>query len=151
MLHVAKSSLEKDPENIQSLLSLGTIGVLRGDQYSMDNTKHRLARLRTDPSIDQSIGRMLTEIGHSQNQAANDISRAGIMLDPSSARAWGKISRGGDASAHMALKLAQRDNTMNTDELTSCYEKSGNLGDVQSGVLLCPWQIEGWHKLKGFS
>lgn len=69
------------------------------------------------------------------------------MLNPSSAGEWTNLSKGADAAAQMALKLAQRDFTMDTDELSQTHEKSGWRGDIQSGILLSPWRVGGWQKL----
>ena len=133
------------------MLSLGAIGVLHNDQDAMQKAEQTLVCLRPDPPVDRSVSQVLTEIGRSQGQAVNDVSRTGIMLDPSSACAWSDLSRGCDVLARLALKLAQQDHTMDAEELSGCYEKSRSLDDVQSGILLSPWRIEGWLKLKAFS
>jgi hypothetical protein len=114
----------------------------------MQQAESMLHNVKTNPKQDRDIRRLLMEISRSQGRDVNDVSRAGVMLNPSSAREWTNLSKGGDAPAQMALKLAQRDFTMDMEELSQTYEKSGSLGDIQSGILLSPWRIEGWEKLK---
>lgn len=90
------------------------------------------------------------QISQCEGRNVDDATRAGIMLNPSSAREWTNLSSGGDAAAQLASKLAQRDPTMDAEELSASYEKSGSLGNVQSGILLSPWRIQGWQKLRSF-
>ena len=106
-----------------------------------------LRSTRTNTKQDGYIRHVLMQIAHCQQRNVDDVSRAGIMLNPSSAREWTNLSRGGDAAAQLALKLAQRDHTMDAEELSASYEKSESLGHVQSGILLSPWRIQGWQKL----
>lgn len=86
-----------------------------------------------------------------QGKNIDDVARASIMMDPSSAREWANLSLGGDATAQLAVKLAHHDHTMETDELSALYEKSGSMGDIQSGVVLSPWRVQGWQKLRSLS
>jgi hypothetical protein len=106
-----------------------------------------LRNIKSSPKRDRNVRRLLMEISRSQGRDVDDVSRAGVMLNPSSARDWTNLSQGADAPAQMALKLAQKDFTMDMDELSQTYEKSGSLGDIQSGILLSPWRIKGWEKL----
>ena len=143
----SNSSLSKDPQHVDSFASLGIVGVLTHDQQAMQQAEVGLRCTRTNSKQDGYIRRVLMQISECQQRNIDDVARAGIMLNPSSAREWTNLSRGGDAAAQLALRLAQRDHTMDTEELSSSYEKSGSLGDVQSGILLSPWRIQGWQKL----
>lgn len=139
--------MSKDSEHIESLASLGAIGVLYHDRAAMKRAETALRSTRVNTKQDGYVRRVLMQISKCEGQNIDDVPRAGIMLNPSSAREWTNLSRGGDAAAQLALKLAQRDHTMDTEELSASYEKSGSLGDVQSGILLSPWRIQGWQKL----
>ena len=109
-----------------------------------------LRSIRTNTEQDGSIHRLLMQISKCQKRDIDDVSRVGIMLNPWSAREWTNLSRHGDAAQQFALRLAQRDQTMDMEELSALYEKSGSLGDIQSGILLSPWRAQGWHKLRSF-
>jgi hypothetical protein len=113
----------------------------------MQQAENVLHVIKPNSEQDRNVRRLLVEISRCQGRNINDVSRAGVMLNPSSVREWTNLSLGGDAPAQMALKLAQRDYTMDMDELSQTYEKSGSLGDIQSGILLSPWRTEGWRKL----
>jgi len=129
---------------------LGAIGVLRKDKEAMQRAEDTLRSTKGTPKSDIRVRRLLTEISRSQGRNVDDVSRAGIMLNPSSAREWTNLSRGGDPPAQLALKLAHQDHTMGPEEFSATYEKSGSLGDVQSGILLSPWRVQGWQKLAQF-
>lgn len=90
---------------------------------------------------------VLREIARSKGQEAHDVSRAQIMLNPALASAWSGLATGRDVVTQLALKLARVDKTVETEELSELYGRSGFRGDVQSGILLCPWRSEGWQKL----
>lgn len=116
----------------------------------MQRAEDTLRSTKGTPKSDKRVRRLLTEISRSQGRNVDDVSRAGIMLNPSSAREWTNLSRGGDPPAQLALKLAHQDHTMDPEEFSATYEKSGSLGDVQSGILLSPWRVQGWQKLAQF-
>ena len=147
----SNGSSSKDSQHVDSFASLGTVGVLTHNQQAMQQAEMRLRSTRTNTKQDGHIRRVLMQISECQGRNIDDVSRSGIMLNPSSAREWTNLSRGGDAAAQLALRLAQRDHTMETEELSASYEKSGSLGDVQSGILLSPWRIQGWQKLGTFN
>jgi hypothetical protein len=129
---------------------LGAIGVLRKDKEAMQRAEDTLRSTKGNPKSDIRVRRLLMEISRSQGRNVDDVSRAGIMLNPSSSREWTNLSRGGDPPAQLALKLAQQDHTMDPEEFSATYEKSGSLGEVQSGILLSPWRVQGWQKLAQF-
>ena len=147
----SNSSLSKDPQHVGSFVSLGAVGVLTNDQQAMRQAEMGLRSRRTTTKQDGYIRRVLMQISECQERDIDDVSRAGIMSNPSSAREWTNLSRGGDAAAQLALRLAQRDHTMETEELSATYERSGSLGGVQAGILLSPWRIQGWQKLGSFN
>jgi hypothetical protein len=106
--------------------------------------------MKLDAKQNRHVRRVLMAISQYQGRSVEDVFRTNIMLNPSSAREWTNLSLGGDAVAQLALKLAHRDFTMDTEDLSVSYEKSGSLEDVQSGILLSPWRVQGWEKLKCF-
>ena len=141
-------SLGKNPRHVDALSSLGAIGVLKNNNDAMHHAENTLRSTKCNSKTDKTVRRLLMEISRSQGRNVDDVSRVGIMLNPSSAWEWTNLSRGDDASAHLAMKLAQRDQTLNTEEFSATYEKSGSLGAIQSGILLSPWRIQGWQILK---
>jgi hypothetical protein len=114
----------------------------------MRQAENNLRISKPNHKDDRDVHHLLIEIARSQGRNVDDVSRTGVMLNPSSAQEWGNLAQGGDAAAQMALKLAQRDNSIERDDLVEIYDKSGELGNIQSGILLSPWRAEGWQKLK---
>jgi len=147
----ADISLIKEPQHVVSLASLGTFGVLKHDKDAMGQSETALRNAKVIAKDGVNIRKLLMAISRIQGRNTDDVARASIMTDPSSAREWANLSHGGDATAQLAVKLAQHDHTIDTDELSALYEKSGSMGDIQSGVLLSPWRIEGWQKLRSIS
>jgi superkiller protein 3 len=141
-------SLSKNPKHIGALTSLGAIGVLTNDQNTMEKAARTLRSMKLDAKQNQHVRYVLAAISQYRGRGVDDVSRTNIVLNPSSAREWTNLSLGGDAASQLALKLAYRDFTMSTEDLSVSYEKSGSLGDVQSGILLSPWRVQGWEKLK---
>jgi hypothetical protein len=147
----ADFSLIKEPQHVGSLASLGTFGVLDHDNDAMQQSETALRNAKVTTKDGVNVRKLLMAISKIQGRNTDDVARASIMSDPSSAREWANLSRGGDATAQLAVQLAQHDHTMDTDELSTLYEKSGSIGDIQSGVLLSPWRIQGWQKLSSLS
>lgn len=133
-----------------SLASLGTIGILTNQTGAMQRVEAQMRKLRSETRSDQVTSMLLMELSRKLGADTDDVSRVGIMLNPSSSLEWTNLSQGEDAIAQLALQLAQRDPTMGSEELSMAYEKSGSLGDVQSGILICPWRVQGWQKLNLF-
>jgi hypothetical protein len=116
----------------------------------MQTAENALRNTETTSKETKYVRRLLTELSRSQGKNVDDVSRAGIMLNPSAAQNWINLAGGRDAPVQFALKLVQLDRTLSTEEVSIIYEKSVSLGDVQSGVLLTPWRIEGWQKFDSF-
>jgi hypothetical protein len=144
--------LAKDPKHVDALCSLGAIGVLQGDKETVQMVEGSLRNTDITSKQSKHVRHLLTELSRSQGKNIGDVSRAGIMLNPSAAQNWINLSRGsGDAPGLFALKLAQQDRTMSAEEISVIYEESGSIGHVQSAILLTPWRVEGWQKLKSYS
>ena len=141
----------KDPQHIGSLCSLGAFGAVNRDEHAMQQAETSLRDAKVTAKENIDVRKLLMVMSELRGRNADDVARASIMVDPSSAREWANLSHGGDATAQLAAKLAQRDHTIETDELSELYEKTGLVGDIQSGVLLSPWRVEGWKKLRSQS
>jgi hypothetical protein len=142
----------KDPKHVDALSSLGAIGILQNDKQMMQTAENALRGAETTFRETKNVRQLLTELSRSQGKNIDDVSRAGIILNPSTAQNWINLAgaRGHDAPVQFALKLARLDRTLGTEEVSMIYEKSKSFGDVQSGVLLAPWRIEGWQRLESF-
>lgn len=140
-------SLVKDPKHIGALFSLASVGLLQRDMGLVASVKTALRELSSSSRVSTVIHTVLEEICRIEEGDLNDVSRAAIMLDPSSGKEWRNLSKGGDAIARLALKLASRDPKITTEEMSLTFEKSESLGYVQSGLLLSPWRLRGWRKL----
>jgi hypothetical protein len=142
--------LTNDPKHVDALSSLGAIGILQNNKQMMQTAENALRNTETTSGETKSVRQLLTELSWSQCKNVDDVSRAGIMLNPSAAQNWINLGGSRAAPVRFALKLVQLDHTLGTEEVSIIYEKSISLGDVQSGVLLTPWWIEGWQKLNSF-
>jgi len=136
-----------DSHHIRSLCAFGAISVLKNDIKGIHIVEAALRGMASSPKRHE-IRELLSQISLSARQNADDVSRVGILLDPSSATEWIRLSRGGNAVADLSLKLALRDPTIETEDMARIYEASEWLGAVQSAILLSPWRVQGWTKLK---
>lgn len=116
----------------------------------MEKAARTLRNMKLDAKQNRHVRHVLVAISQYQGRSIDDVSRINIMLNPSSVREWTNLSLGSDAAAQLALRLAHQDFTMDVEELSVSYEKSGSLNDVQSGILLSPWRVQGWEQLKCF-
>jgi hypothetical protein len=131
------------------LTAFGAFGVLANNENAMRQAENKLRIIKPNHKEDRDIHGLLVEIARSQGSNVDDVSRTRVVLNPSSAQEWGNLAQDGDTAAQMALKLAHWDNSIDRDDLAQIYDKSGELGNIQSGILLSPWRAEGWQKLKG--
>jgi hypothetical protein len=113
----------------------------------MDQAEMGLREADVGSEQEKMVRSVLREIARLKGHNADDVSRAQIMLNPGSASAWSHMTTGEDVLVQLALKLARIDKSMEAEELSELYEKSRTFGDVQSGIMLCPWRTEGWNKL----
>ena len=142
-------SLARYPLHVESLTSLGAIGLLTENDDFMNQAEMGLRRASLKSPHDNNVPKVLREIARSKGHDADDVYRAQVMLNPASAGAWSGLGNGRDVNVQqLALKLARLDKTIATEELSELYERSGSLVDIQSGILLCPWRIEGWEQLR---
>jgi len=145
-------SLARYPLHVDSLTSLGAIGRLAENEDFMDQAEMGLRRANLMSPHDNKVPKVLREFARSKGHDFDDVYRAQVMLNPASASAWSGLDNGHDVTVQrLALKLARLDKTTITEELSEFYESSGSLVDIQSGILLCPWRIEGWKQLSWFS
>ena len=128
-------------------MSLGAIGVSTENHEVIDQAELGLRETDVGNQQEKYVRSVLREIARVKGHDSHDVSRAQIMLNPASASAWSHLTTGEDVLVQLALKLARIDRSMEAEELSGLYEKSGVLGDVQSGIMLCPWRTEGWNKL----
>jgi len=118
----------------------------------MDRAEMGLRRANLMSQHDKKVLRVLREIARSKGNDSDDVYRAQVMLNPASASAWSGLDNGHDENVQqLVLKLARLDKMTITEELSEFYDSSGSLVDIQSGILLCPWRIEGWKQLRWFS
>jgi hypothetical protein len=113
----------------------------------MDQAEMGLREAGVSSEQEKIVRSVLREIARLKGHDSADVSRAQIMLNPASASAWSHLTTGEDVLVQLALKLARIDKSMEAEELSELYEKSRVPGDVQSGIMLCPWRTEGWNKL----
>ena len=148
LLSLIDFSLKREPVHIPSLASLAAIGILNNDSVLLQRAETSLRSRRTGLLKDGSLDTLLMEISRLQGRNIRDVSRTGIMLDPSSVREWSNLSNGGDIPSRFARVLAQQDNAMSTEEVSMIYAKTGCLGDIQCSILLSPWRVNGWYALE---
>ncbi|KAI1437346.1 tetratricopeptide [Xylaria sp. CBS 124048] len=153
--------IEKDPNHIQSVVLLGVIALLDGDDESLEAVVSELHSLRTsekatDTELSQ-IGEIfravaaLNESGTDEEvlaQIQND-----VMLYPHLPHGWSRLAElSGEAyPADMALQVALKSippkGELEAVDLSNAYAGTGSIAAAQAAILIAPWARGGWESL----
>jgi superkiller protein 3 len=155
-------SIEKNPGHVQSIVLLGSIAVLDGDDETLEAVADDLKALRTSEAIDEAmkskVGRILSVaavLKASGEMAAEEIAEAtsSIMLAPAQPRGWSELAKlsGDTNAADMALRTAKRAvppaGKLDAVNLAKAYAGTGKVGDAQRAIVVTPWISDGWDQL----
>ncbi|ORY58778.1 tetratricopeptide [Pseudomassariella vexata] len=161
----ARSSLfeviEKDPSHVQSVLLLGAIALLDGDEESLEAVESELHVLRTSDKVTDGehsrIGEVLRAVAvlstNSTEEAAVTQIQNDIMLYPHLPHGWSRLAEvSGEVSlADMALDIAMKAipprGELEADDLSGAYGGTGKVADAQKAMFIAPWMSSGWDSL----
>jgi superkiller protein 3 len=155
--------VETHPEHVQSVLLLGIIAILDQDIESLEAVTASLQDLRATSTISDraqgQVGEVLRAIAalsgdSSEKEVLTEI-QTDVFLHPSLPHGWGRLSEieGDEYAAEMALKTALKAvpprGELEAGDLVRAFGGTGNVGDAQRGVMVAPWEKEGWVALSG--
>ncbi|CZT49959.1 related to SKI3-antiviral protein [Rhynchosporium secalis] len=155
------SSVEKEPEHVQSILLLGTIALLDNDTDSLEAVSSTLQDLRTSHSINSleqaQVGELLRAIAalsiqDPDQQVLMEI-QTDVFLHPDQPHGWTRLSQfeGDDHAAEMALKTALKAvpprGELDAEDLAKAFAGTGKLVGAQEAIMIAPWSGCGWDAL----
>ncbi|KAJ9628688.1 Superkiller protein 3 [Taxawa tesnikishii (nom. ined.)] len=128
-------TVEKTPEHVGSVVLLGAIAALDGDQDTIDAVKDDLQSLRTSEKVSvrerSAIERVLAAIAA---LSVTDDAKTQMADEPH--------------PAQMALLNARRAippfGSLEAAELAKAFANTGTVADAQRAIVLAPWERSGW-------
>ncbi|ATY64697.1 antiviral (Ski3) [Cordyceps militaris] len=156
--------IETHPEHVQSVLLLGVIGLLDGDEGSVEAVTEELQGLRTKDTVTSTqqaqMGQVLRAMAILAEGKTADEARAqmqtDIMLHPHLPHGWSALAaaatEGGGYAAQTSLRVARRGipprGRLDAVDLAGSYAGTGAVADAQTAAFLAPWETVGWSSLK---
>ncbi|KAL1875323.1 hypothetical protein VTK73DRAFT_10107 [Phialemonium thermophilum] len=156
----------KSPDHVPSVLLLGVIAVLDGDEESLEAVVAELQGLRTgDRAVDATQQGQVGEVLQAIVAAGETVSEAevlnetqtDIMLHPYLPHGWSELADVGDGeeevqwAAEMALLVARQGvpprGNLGAKDLASAYAGTGRAADAQTAIMVAPWLGDGWTAL----
>jgi superkiller protein 3 len=156
------AAVETHARHVGVVTLLGAMAVVDEDEDTMEAVKEDLDALRTDTTLSAyELGRVEKIIesiafftGDGGKGSAMDEARASVMLAPWKHVGWAQLAdaAGGDKfAAEMAKETARSGvppmGTLDAVGLARAVGGTGDVKDVQKGVVLAPWAAEGWGAL----
>lgn len=153
--------IEEKPEHVQSVLLLGVIALLDGDEESIAAVVSELHALRVSDKVkdeDHSrIGMVLNCLGMvDEDRTEEDVLteiQTDIMLYPHLPHGWTALAEvsGSEFPADMAVKVALAGipprGGLEATDLAKAYAGTGRAGDAQVAIFAAPWANDGWEAL----
>ena len=154
-------SIESHPDHVQSILLLGIIALLDKDLESLDAVITTLQDLRTTHNLTEDeragVGEVLRSIaafseGNAEQEVLKEV-QTDVFLHPNQSHGWSRLADvgGSDYAADMALKTANKSvpprSTLGAGDLSAAFVGTGKLADIQKGIFLAPWKMNGWDAL----
>jgi superkiller protein 3 len=154
--------ISTSPEHVESVLLLGVIALLDGDEDSLEAVVESLESLRTNDHVlasEQShiseVLRAIAAVGaKGETEVVRNQTQTDIMLYPNLPHGWSSLAEvtGDEYSAQMALSVAARSipprGLLESQDLAKAFAGTGRVADAQRAVLLAPWESFGWESLK---
>jgi superkiller protein 3 len=156
------SVLESRPDHVQSVLLLGVIALLDGDEDVIEAVVEQLQALRTTDgnvsSVEQGqIGEVLRAIvtvgeKSTEEDVLSQI-QTDILLRPYLPHGWSELAEAGDGeeaakAAELAVRVARKGvppkGDLGAEDLAKAYAGTGLPADGQTAVVVAPWAKKGW-------
>ncbi|KAH6623552.1 hypothetical protein F5144DRAFT_632881 [Chaetomium tenue] len=161
--------IDRVPHHVQSVLLLGVIALLDGDEESLEAVVAELQSLRASdegvsPADQRQLGEVLRAIaafgqggdgdgGGDPEEAKANQARADVMFHPHLPHGWSELGglgggEEGQSAAEMALRVALKAVPPRGDlaagDLARAYAGTGRAVDAQKAVMVAPWEKAGW-------
>ncbi|KAI0165148.1 tetratricopeptide [Hypoxylon sp. FL1284] len=153
--------IEEDSSHVQSVLLLGIIALLDGDEESLDAVVSELQTLRTSDKVTDAEQSRISEVFRavallSENSTEDDVLtqlQNDVMLYPHLPHGWSRLAEfgGEEYPADMALKVALKAipprGELGAVDLSDAYAGTGKAADAQTAIFIAPWNSGGWESL----
>ncbi|KAK9473351.1 uncharacterized protein V1510DRAFT_103796, partial [Dipodascopsis tothii] len=140
------ANIADHPKHLQSILMLGTVGLVSNNDEVAEAVEAELAELGPADrlALDRGHGveQLLAALADSDTARARHWQRA-VMLRPADAQAWRHLDRS------TALRAALLDDALDAPALSNEYAATGLLAYTQRAVFLCPGSDRAWDRLGG--
>ncbi|KAK9475663.1 hypothetical protein V1514DRAFT_313181 [Lipomyces japonicus] len=138
------ANIEQNQKHLNSILLLGTIGLVEGNDDVIDAIETELIELlNSDQNLSgengSSANLLLSALrGHKEGQPSKEPWLQSAILTPSEFRTWNHI----DTNA--ALETAILDHTISSKDLSKEYAQTGKLKNLQMAIYLSPGEPSNW-------
>lgn len=154
--------IEKDPHHVQSVILLGVIALLDGDEESLEAVVPELQALRANEGVGASeqsqLGDVLRAIAAASSENMEpemSQAQANVMFYPYLPHGWSEVSAlaggEGEGAAEMALRVARKGipprGDLEAEELAVAYAGTCRGRDAQMAIMVAPWDKSGWEAL----
>jgi len=158
--------IERDQEHVQSVLLLGVIALLDGDEESLEAVLAELYGMQTSDKVSTSQREQIGEVLHAiaslagegaagRNENAITQAQTDIMLYPNLPIGWSNLAALADGEqdypSQMALKVALKAipprGSLGAADLSKVYADAGRPADAQAAIMIAPWVEVGWQAL----
>lgn len=167
---VLYGTIGEAPDHVQSVLLLGVIALLDGDEESLDAvvTELESSRAKVD-RVSQAeysqIGEVLRAIAvfggqNGSDEAVRVQGQTDVMLHPHLPHGWSELAglassndaeEEGEAASEMALRVARKGvpprGDVAAEDLASAYAGAMRVADAQTAIMIAPWEGMGWRAL----
>ncbi|KAI1385812.1 tetratricopeptide [Hypoxylon trugodes] len=153
--------IENDSTHVQSVLLLGVIALLDGDEESLDAVISELQTLRTSDKVSDTehsqIGEVLRAVaaladGSTEDDVLTQLQND-VILYPHLPHGWSRLAEasGEEYPADMALQVALKAipprGELGAVDLADAYAGTGKVADAQTAIFVAPWRSSGWESL----
>ncbi|KAM7220710.1 Superkiller protein 3 [Rhypophila decipiens] len=155
--------IEKNPHHVQSVILLGVIALLDGDEESLEAVVPELQALRASnegvsPSEQSQLGDVLRAIAAASSEGMEPEmtqAQANVMYYPYLPHGWSEVAalagEEGEGASEMALRVARKGipprGDLQAEELAVAYAGTCRAADAQMAIMVSPWEKAGWRAL----
>ncbi|KAI1821182.1 tetratricopeptide-like protein [Xylaria intraflava] len=153
--------IERDPSHVQSVVLLGVVALLDGDEESLEAVVSELQGLRTSEKATDTehsqIGDVFRAVAAMSGTGTEEEVLAQIqndvMLYPHLPHGWSRLAEvsGEEHPAEMALKVALKSippkGDLGAADVARAYAGTGSVADAQAAILIAPWARGGWESI----
>ena len=157
--------IEEAPHHVRSVVLLGVVALLDGDEESIEAVVAELQGLRetgeVTPSEQAMVGEVLRAVAALRGggddgermAAVKGAAQADIMYHPHLPHGWSELAAAvdgaeGEGASEMALRVARKGvpprGDLGAEVLARAYAGTRRIKDAQTAAVVAPWERAGW-------